>query len=199
MGEVRSTVRHPCSGLATVGEPQPSDRSQILHSDQPAALARLNLTEPDAANAAFRACCGSGRWAHRMTLHRPYPDLGSLLAAADEAAYDLTPTDLGEALAEEATVPLSPRGSLSAHTALRAAHAAYETRFGHVFVQCLDGLRPDELLGATLAGIRERLDHEPDEERVVAAGELRRIVRGRLVRLVGAMPGFTHACGIDHT
>lgn len=97
--------------------------------------------------------CGSRRWALRMTAHRPYPDVDSLLAAADEAGYDLAPADLTEALAAEAaaTAPLPPRGGLAAHTALRAAHAAYEARFGHVFVVALDGFHPDELLDQVLA------------------------------------------------
>lgn len=65
--------------------------------------------------------------------------------------------------------------------AMDAAHAAYEARFGHAFVICLDGLPPAEALDHALAGIRSRLTNDPEEERVVAAEELRRIARGRLV------------------
>lgn len=119
-----------------------------------------------------------------MAEHRPYPDLDSLLAASDEAAYDLTPTDLAEALAGE-SLTLLPDGTYSAaHTALSAAHAAYESRFGHVFVICLDEVPPAEALDQVLAGIRSRLTNDPEEERVLAADELRRLARGRLTRLV---------------
>ena len=39
-----------------------------------------------------------------------------------------------------------------------------------------------------LSGIRTRLGNEPDEERAVAAEELRRLARGRLTRLMGSGP-----------
>jgi hypothetical protein len=104
-----------------------------------------------------------------------------LLAASDEAAYDLMPNDLAEALAGE-TLPVLPEGVYgAAHTALDAANAAYEARFGHAFVICLDDLTPKEALDHVLAGIRSRLTNDPEEERVIAAEELRRLAKGRLV------------------
>ncbi|MCX4905946.1 2-oxo-4-hydroxy-4-carboxy-5-ureidoimidazoline decarboxylase [Streptomyces sp. NBC_00878] len=136
----------------------------------------------DEAERALLTCCGSHRWARRLAAHRPYPDLDALLAAADEAAYDLTSGDLAEALACESLTVL-PEGAYSAaHTALSAAHAAYESRFGHVFVICLDDTAPEESLDQVLAGIRSRLTNDPDEERVLTAEELRRLARGRLTR-----------------
>ncbi|WP_432215927.1 2-oxo-4-hydroxy-4-carboxy-5-ureidoimidazoline decarboxylase [Streptomyces hygroscopicus] len=156
-------------------------------------LGRFNALTRDDTLAVLLSCCGSRRWAERVAAHRPYPDPESLLAAADEACYDLTPGELDQALAEES---LSPQplvgargpGTLAAHTALRAAHAEYERRFRHVFVICLDGYRDEELLDQVLSGIRTRLGHEPDEERAVAAEELRRLARGRLTRLVSSGP-----------
>ncbi|GAB2860835.1 2-oxo-4-hydroxy-4-carboxy-5-ureidoimidazoline decarboxylase [Streptomyces deserti] len=134
-------------------------------------------------------CLHSPRWADRVAGHRPYPDVAALLAAADEAAYDLTWGDLSEALAAESLPPL-PVGTYSAaHTALSAAHAAYEARFGHVFVICLDGVPPEESLDHVLEAIRSRLTNDPEEERAVTAEQLRRLARGRLVRnLRGAGP-----------
>lgn len=75
-------------------------------------------------------------------------------------------------------------GSQAARTALRAAHAAYEARFGYVFVVCLDGVVPEEMLDAVLTSIRTRLANDPDEERLVSAEELRRIALSRLEHLV---------------
>jgi 2-oxo-4-hydroxy-4-carboxy-5-ureidoimidazoline decarboxylase len=137
------------------------------------------------------ACCGSGRWALRLATHRPYPDVESLLAAASEASYDLRPKDLAEALADESCMPqpllgMRAPGSQAAHTALRAAHAAYEARFGHVFVICLEGCPPEEMLDTVLMSVRARLSHDPDEERLVAAEELRRIALTRLEHLVAS-------------
>ncbi|MFE2942857.1 2-oxo-4-hydroxy-4-carboxy-5-ureidoimidazoline decarboxylase [Streptomyces sp. NPDC059255] len=144
--------------------------------------------------AALLTCCGSRRWAQRVAAHRPYPDLDSLLAASDEAGYDLPVPDLTEALAAESSaVPPHPAPP-AARTALHAAHAAYESSFGHAFVISLDGHRPEEQLDHVLAGIRARLSHDPDLERSVSADELRRCARGRIVRLLsapepGALPG----------
>jgi 2-oxo-4-hydroxy-4-carboxy-5-ureidoimidazoline decarboxylase len=154
----------------------------------PARLEQFNSAPVEAVEHALLTCCRSLRWAHRLADHRPYPDLDALLAAADEAAYDLTPADLAEALAGESLTPL-PDGSYSAaHTALSAAHAAYESRFGHVFVICLDDLPPEEALDQVLAGIRSRLTNDPEEERLVTGEELRRLARGRLTRLVQPAP-----------
>lgn len=118
-----------------------------------------------------------------MAAHRPYPTVEALLAAADEAAYDLTSGDLAEALAGEPTTTLPDRGGLAVHTALRAAHAAYEAKFGHSFVLALDATAPAEVLDLTMANLRERLGHDEDEESVATAEQLRRICRIRLLRL----------------
>ncbi|KQV18877.1 OHCU decarboxylase [Kitasatospora sp. Root187] len=154
-------------------------------------LHRFNEADPGAAEEALLACCGSHRWALRLTAHRPYPDIESLLAAASEASYDLRPADLAEALADESWMPqpllgMRAPGSQAAHTALRAAHAAYEARFGHVFVVCLDGIEPEEMLDTVLSSVRTRLANDPDEERLIAADELRRIALTRLEHLVAS-------------
>ncbi|MEU4848672.1 2-oxo-4-hydroxy-4-carboxy-5-ureidoimidazoline decarboxylase [Streptomyces gilvosporeus] len=153
-----------------------------------AGLDRFNTAARDDAEATLLTCCGCTRWAQRIAAHRPYPDLESLLAASDEASYDLAPAEIDEALARESVSPhplagARGPGTLAAHTALRAAHAEYERRFRHVFVICLDGFREDEQLDQVLAAIRQRLGNDVDEERVVTADELRRLTRGRLVRL----------------
>ncbi|MEJ1197154.1 MULTISPECIES: 2-oxo-4-hydroxy-4-carboxy-5-ureidoimidazoline decarboxylase [unclassified Streptomyces] len=144
------------------------------------ALARFNAASADEVIRTLLTCLNSHHWAHRLASHRPYPDLPSLLAAADEAAYDLSPDDLTEALATEVLPPLPEDTYAAAHTALSAATAAYERRFGHAFVICLDGLPANEALDHALADIRSRLANDPDEERAVAAEELRRLARSRL-------------------
>jgi 2-oxo-4-hydroxy-4-carboxy-5-ureidoimidazoline decarboxylase len=151
----------------------------------------LNAATPGAAEEALLACCGSRRWAIRVAAHRPYPDVESLLAAASEASYDLTARDLGEALADESWMPqpllgMRAPGSAAAHTALQAAHAAYEARFGHVFVVALDDCPPEEVLDRVLASIRSRLANDPDEEHITTAEELRRLAMSRLEHLVAS-------------
>ncbi|MFC9948154.1 2-oxo-4-hydroxy-4-carboxy-5-ureidoimidazoline decarboxylase [Streptomyces pratensis] len=155
-------------------------------------LGRFNDWRRDLAEEALLECCGSSRWAQRLAAHRPYPDLDTLLAASDEAGYDLAPADISEALASESAPCLHHDAPRAAHLALRAAHAAYESRFGHVFVICLDGLHPSQHVDQVLATIRTRLTHEPDEERALTAEEMRRLARGRIIELVteaGRAPG----------
>jgi 2-oxo-4-hydroxy-4-carboxy--5-ureidoimidazoline (OHCU) decarboxylase len=167
----------------------PSLPEQTRTPPSPTALESFNSAPADEILRTLRTCLHSPRWAARIADHRPYPDVDSLLAASDEAAYDLAPRDLAEALAGE-TLPVLPEGVYgAAHTALDAAHAAYEARFGHVFVICLDDLSPNEALDHVLAGIRSRLTNDPEEERVLAAEELRRLAKGRLMaHLRGARP-----------
>ncbi|MCC5476663.1 2-oxo-4-hydroxy-4-carboxy-5-ureidoimidazoline decarboxylase [Streptomyces barringtoniae] len=160
----------------TRGPTLPAHRLPYL----PKPLDAFNAAPADEARALLLHCLHSLRWSHRVADHRPYPDLDSLLAAADEAAYDLPPGDLSEALAGE-TLPDLPEGTYSAaHMALSAAHAAYEARFGHAFVIYLGDTHPDESLDRILEGIRSRLTNDPEEERVIAAEELRRLARSRL-------------------
>ncbi|MFC8917476.1 2-oxo-4-hydroxy-4-carboxy-5-ureidoimidazoline decarboxylase [Streptomyces sp. NPDC057116] len=147
-------------------------------------LIRLNAATAQAAEAALLACCGSRRWAQRLAAHRPYPTLDALLAAADEASYDLSGADLDEALADETSADLPPSTPAAARTAWRAAHAEYESRFRHAFVICLDGHRPEERLNQALSAIHTRMSHPAETERAIAADELRRLARSRLSRLV---------------
>ncbi|MEU9150883.1 2-oxo-4-hydroxy-4-carboxy-5-ureidoimidazoline decarboxylase [Streptomyces sp. NPDC048417] len=150
----------------------------------PTPLDAFNTAPDDEVGALLLYCLRSLRWSRRLADHRPYPDVESLLAAADEAAYDLSPADLAEALAGEFLPELPEDTYSAAHTALTAAHAAYEAKFGHVFVIHLGDMPPGESLDRVLEGIRSRLTNDPEEERVVTAEELRRLARGRLLILL---------------
>ncbi|MFF9114451.1 2-oxo-4-hydroxy-4-carboxy-5-ureidoimidazoline decarboxylase [Streptomyces massasporeus] len=158
-------------------------------------MEHFNAASEEDLEQALLSCLRSHRWAARVADHRPYPDLDALLAAADEAAYDLSWPDLTEALAAEPLPALPPDTYAAAHTALSAAHAAYEARFGHVFVICLAGVSPSETLDRLLEAIRSRLANDPEEERSVVADELRRLAKERLV---GALRGAGN-CALDHS
>ncbi|MYT68677.1 2-oxo-4-hydroxy-4-carboxy-5-ureidoimidazoline decarboxylase [Streptomyces sp. SID8367] len=182
-----SRRRHP---LSAHRPPLGPDRLPIPAQVTPhEGLTRLNALPRHAAEQALHTCCASRAWAQRLAAHRPYPDLDALLAAADEASYDLRPADITEALVRE-SLPLPPVAAVysAAHTALAAAHAAYQDRFGHAFVVCLDDTAPDEALDHLLSALRDRLGNDREEERVLAADELRRLARGRIVRLVRNFP-----------
>jgi 2-oxo-4-hydroxy-4-carboxy-5-ureidoimidazoline decarboxylase len=66
--------------------------------------------------------------------------------------------------------------------ALREANAAYEDRFGHVFLICATGRGPDEIL----AELRRRMAHAPPTVGVVAAAEIGKINALRLRKLAAA-------------
>ncbi|MBT2471064.1 2-oxo-4-hydroxy-4-carboxy-5-ureidoimidazoline decarboxylase [Streptomyces sp. ISL-66] len=195
-GENPGCVRHTRPRVDSVaGHPRHATRSPTLSSHLPAqarggsdpspgsGLARFNALSPEAAHAALLHCCGSARWAQRVAAHRPYPDSGALLAAADEASYDLSQADLSEALAWEFPPELEPGASYAALLALRAAHSEYERTFGHAFVIFLDGHTPGEQADQLLAAIRRRMGLELDEERAISADELRRVAQARLADL----------------
>ncbi|MFJ4689903.1 2-oxo-4-hydroxy-4-carboxy-5-ureidoimidazoline decarboxylase [Streptomyces sp. NPDC088766] len=150
----------------------------------PTALDGFNGAPAAETRRVLLTCLRSPRWAHLVTAHRPYPTLDALLAASDEAAYDLTAGDLTQALAAESLPPLPADAYGAAHMALDAARTVYEARFGHPFVVCLDGVPPPEALDHVLEAIRSRLANDPEEERVVTAEELRRLARQRLTGLL---------------
>lgn len=135
----------------------------------PSPLERFNTAPAQDAERALLGCLRSLRWALRVAGHRPYPDVASLLAASDEATYDLSAKELAEALTAESLPALPEDTYTAAHTALNAAHTAYEAKFGHVFVIALDGVPEEEALDRILTDIRSRLANDPDEERAVAA------------------------------
>jgi 2-oxo-4-hydroxy-4-carboxy-5-ureidoimidazoline decarboxylase len=66
--------------------------------------------------------------------------------------------------------------------ALREANAAYEDRFGHVFLICATGRGPAEIL----AELRRRMAHDPATELQVAAAEIGKINALRLRQLAAA-------------
>ncbi|MCW2909906.1 MAG: putative bifunctional allantoicase/OHCU decarboxylase [Actinomycetia bacterium] len=61
---------------------------------------------------------------------------------------------------------------------LEAGNAAYEKRFGHVFLICATGMSAASMLAA----LQARLGHDPAAEREVVRDELMKIVRLRLAK-----------------
>ena len=139
--------------------------------------------------------CHSRRWAEQVAGGRPYADVAALQAAADQVWTGLGPDDWLEALAAHPRI--GERGGASAdwsrreqagvgaadaelQAAIADGNAAYERRFGHVFLISAAGRGAGELLAA----LQDRLGNDPGTELRVAAGEHRRITRLRLEKLV---------------
>jgi 2-oxo-4-hydroxy-4-carboxy-5-ureidoimidazoline decarboxylase len=160
-------------------------------------LAHLNaLPAPDFEQLLLR-CCAAPGWARQVTAGRPYACLADLLAAADAAWAARDPDDLDAAMAghprigerrlsgwsaqEQAGVQAGA-GADAMVTALADGNAAYEQRFGHVFLICATGRGQAEIL----AELNRRMSNDPAAEREAAAAEIRKINDIRLRKLVTA-------------
>jgi 2-oxo-4-hydroxy-4-carboxy-5-ureidoimidazoline decarboxylase len=160
----------------------------------PAGLARLNALPDGDAVEVLLGCCSAPGWARRVAGLRPFGSVDDLLATADAAWAAREPGELEAAMAGHPRI--GERG-LSAQSrqeqsgvgsdaatiqALQEANAAYEDRFGHVFLICATGRGPDEIL----AELRRRMAHDPATELEVAAAEIGKINALRLRKLVTA-------------
>jgi 2-oxo-4-hydroxy-4-carboxy-5-ureidoimidazoline decarboxylase len=156
------------------------------------------------ATAQLRPCCASTRWVSQLVAGRPYRTLDALVTGSDAAIGALDWPDIDEALAAHPRIgdrPARPGKEAAwsrqeqagtsaagpgARAALQSANAAYEDRFGHVFLICATGL----LVSDMLIALHERLGNDPTTEREVVRDELRKIAALRLAKAFGA-PGDT--------
>jgi 2-oxo-4-hydroxy-4-carboxy-5-ureidoimidazoline decarboxylase len=156
-------------------------------------LAELNAVPGVLAEAQFLRCCGSRRWVRVMVEGRPFATADVMAVVAERTWWALTAADWLEAFAahprigEQATVPWSAQeqeGTASASEDTRARLARgnrdYEQRFGYTFLVCATGKSAEEILRI----LEQRLGNLPDDELQVAAGEQRKIMTLRLMKLV---------------
>lgn len=168
-------------------------------------LNAFNTAAYEELRARLASCCAAESWVERVLAGRPYDVDAELYAASDEATGALDDAGLAEALAGHPRI--GDRGSAHASAdraaawsrqeqagvataeadvlaALGAANAEYEQRFGHVYLVCAAGRSAAELLDVC----RARLDNDPVTERAVVLGELARINRLRLGKLLSEEP-----------
>jgi 2-oxo-4-hydroxy-4-carboxy-5-ureidoimidazoline decarboxylase len=146
----------------------------------------------------LRACNAAPRFAGEVLAGRPYRDIDSLVARAEEVARSLSWDEVSIALAAHPRIGDRPDGSSAeaqasrreqrsmtdADVATRAALAdgnrAYEDRFGHVFLIRAAGRSPEEML----TELRRRLANPPEAERAEATEQLAQITGLRVKGLV---------------
>ena len=172
----------------------PESRRSPGEDHTPPGLARLNALPGGDAVRLLLGCCSAPGWARRVAADRPYATVDGLVAAADAAWAGRGPGELDAAMAGHPRI--GERG-LSAQSrqeqsgvgsgagtirALREANAAYEARFGHVFLICATGRGPDDIL----AELRRRMTNDPATELEVAAAEIGKINALRLRKLAAA-------------
>ena len=159
-------------------------------------LDRLNSTPADDLRPVLHAVCSTTHWVDAMIDGRPYATADDAYERSDEAVAALDDEALEAALAGHPRIGDRPAGKHAAWSTseqatmsdaaediaaqIRDGNLAYEQRFGHVYLVCASGRRPEELL----AILRSRLDNEPADEHAVVLSELAAINRLRLTRLV---------------
>ena len=166
-------------------------------------LAWLNSLTADEAAKELLQCCGSKRWAAKMSDRRPYPTLEALIAAATDIWWSLDQDDwleafrshpkIGEKKAADKVSAQSQHWSGQEQSgvanathetvdSLAALNEAYEQKFGYIFIICATGKTSDEMLLA----LRERLQHDPQVELPIAAAEQSKITELRLKKLLSS-------------
>jgi 2-oxo-4-hydroxy-4-carboxy-5-ureidoimidazoline decarboxylase len=165
-------------------------------------LSAFNDAGADDLRPRLLALTESPAWADAVLAGRPYADDAALLEASDRLVTALPESEIDAALAghprigERAAPALDAdraarssreqSGMASADDALKRAmtegNAAYEERFGRIYLVAAAGRSAEELL----AILQERLDHDPTTELEVVREQLARITRLRLADLLEA-------------
>ena len=164
-------------------------------------LEELNSLTSVAADEEFLKCCGSTRWAKRMSQVRPFASLEEVSSKADEIWLSLGADDWLEAFRahprigerKAAATQSQQAASWSAQEQSQAQQAAhdtkaeiaegnrvYEDRFGFIFIICASGRSATEIASA----LKERLGNDPETELRIAAEEQRKITQLRLNKLL---------------
>jgi 2-oxo-4-hydroxy-4-carboxy-5-ureidoimidazoline decarboxylase len=163
-----------------------------------AALDDFNDEPADRAVQALRACNAAPRFAAELVAGRPFRDVETLVARAEEVTRALPWDDVAIALAAhprigdrvegssaEAESSRREQGSMddadaATRDALLEGNRAYEERFDHVFLIRASGRSPEEML----AELRRRLDNDEDAERAEVTEQLAQITAIRVRELV---------------
>ncbi|MFE4001654.1 2-oxo-4-hydroxy-4-carboxy-5-ureidoimidazoline decarboxylase [Nocardioides sp. YIM B13467] len=161
-------------------------------------LAEFDALPADEAQAVVAPCVAIPSWAAGLVAGRPYTDVPDLLAAARQLAAAWTDEEVEAALADHprigerhsgdgASAALSAREQAGVDPAdaevqarLRAGNAAYEERFGRIYLVRAAGRSAEEML----ALLEERLQNDPATEITVTKGQLAEIA---LLRLRGLL------------
>ncbi|MFG3051711.1 2-oxo-4-hydroxy-4-carboxy-5-ureidoimidazoline decarboxylase [Kitasatospora sp. NPDC048239] len=163
-------------------------------TNHPHALEALAAADAAELKAILLEVCSSPGWATAVAAARPWSDRDALLAANAAAMDALTVSDLHDAMAGHARIGKPKTGDATSEreqagiqgvdTALlddlHEANAAYEAKFGHVFLICATG----RTAATMLAALRERYPNDAATEAEIVRGELRKINDIRINRLL---------------
>ena len=163
-------------------------------------LEQLNSIPHDEAVKALLQCCGSKRWAENVANARPYENVETLIANANDIWWSLDRDDWLEAFQshpkigeKKAAAPVSDKSrqwsgqeqagvttaSRETVDALAALNWAYEQKFGFIFIICATGKTSEEMLES----LKKRLENDAETELPIAAAEQSKITELRLKKL----------------
>jgi 2-oxo-4-hydroxy-4-carboxy-5-ureidoimidazoline decarboxylase len=163
-----------------------------------AALEQFNDEPADQAVQALRACNAAPRFSAELVAGRPYRDVETLVARAEDVARALPWEDVAIALAVHPRIGDRVEGSsaeaessrreqssmtgadAATRDALMEGNRAYEERFDHVFLIRASGRSPEEML----AELRRRLGNDEETERAEVTEQLAQITAMRVKALV---------------
>jgi allantoicase len=153
----------------------------------------VNAQATEALERELVTCCGSSEWVRGMLEARPFADFDAVLERSDAVWAGLAPEAWLEAFAAHPRIGdregsswsrQEQSGTASASEDVRRAlaegNAAYEERFGHVFLINATDRSASEMLEA----LQRRLANDPETELAEAAEQQRQITRLRLDKLV---------------
>jgi len=164
-------------------------------------LNEFNQLDTLAAANALRQCCVSETWVVRMLGARPFESEYELYADAETCWQGLDQTDylqafeghpkigdVGSLRAKYANTKVLAAGEQAAVSdadeqtlrALAEGNAAYEARFGYIFIVCATGKSAEEMLSL----LNARLHNAPDDELAIAAAEQNKITLIRLQKML---------------
>jgi len=159
-------------------------------------VTEFNALPAGEARSLVAGCLGVPRWVDEVVAARPYADAELLVKQGHDSALALTDDELAQALSRhprigerreaedaEARHSRDEQSGVRAEDAerLRAANAAYEARFGHVFLIRAAGRSSEEIL----AELERRLANDDATEREETVTALRDIALLRLEKVVG--------------
>ncbi len=157
-------------------------------------LTDFNVADDADATAVARVWADVPGWVDAVVAGRPYASVGALASYAADLASAWSPQDLEAALhahprigarvsgdGAEATASRREQGSMASAAdddvaAIAAGNAAYEERFGRVFLIRAAGRTPGEMR----AELERRLGNDPDAEIIEATHQLAEIALLRL-------------------
>ena len=160
-------------------------------------LQSWNALDTFSAESEILSCCGSRAWAQELVALRPYDTCEDLLRMSDEVWSRLDVADwdeafrshprIGEHKVSSSATPQSAQWSSQEQSSaanslaatqdqLKQGNAAYEARFGRIYIVCATGKSAEEML----AILKRRLQNGDADELREAAEQQRQITQLRL-------------------